>query len=294
MQIYWIEDKQKRGPIAVPDIIARIQMGEIDPETTLGWHNGCEKWIPLKELPALADFITDMCNKSKQKEEAQATPEDEIDKLLTPAEPDKTTPDKVPVPVAVLTTPTFSERMIARLTDYAIYAAIFMSICYLFKVPYNQHLLCTDPLFWLPTILIESYLLARFGATPGKNLMGITVRSLLDGNKPSMGCTLSRSIGVFIMGMGCFFPLISVVMMIIAYNMINKGSLTLWDTRARTIALKLPGKRPSKPLCIFIIIVSYFIVNFCMIPWLPDIINQLISLYPKMAEYLKQLYPEYF
>ncbi len=290
MQIYWIENKQKHGPIAVPDIIARIQMGEIDPEATLGWHSGCEKWIPLKELPALADFLSDLRNKSKQTQEQQETPDDEIDKLLTPSEPEKSTPSQIPVPVAVLTPPTFGMRMLARLTDYAIYAAIFMSICYLLKIPYNQHIFLSEPLFWLPSILIESLLLAQFGTTPGKKLMGITVRSLLDGNKPSMGCAFSRSLGVFIMGMGCFFPIISIIMMIIAYNMINKGGLSLWDSRARTIALNIPDKKPAKLLCVFILFISYQIVSICIMPWIPELIQQIEPVFPELAEQLKQLY----
>ncbi len=56
MDIYWIKDKSQCGPSTVPDVISLLQMGELTPET-LGWHAGCKKWLPLRELPALADFL---------------------------------------------------------------------------------------------------------------------------------------------------------------------------------------------------------------------------------------------
>ena len=87
--------------------------------------------------------------------------------------------------------------------------------------------------------------------------MGLSVRSLLDGNLPPMRYALSRALGVFIMGMGCFMPPISVIMMCIAVHMVHKGSLTLWDNRARSITLSHPEKRPAPFLCCFIIFCAF-------------------------------------
>lgn len=56
MDIYWIKDKQRRGPATVPDILSLVQSGELTPDT-LGWHAGCTGWQPLRELPALCDFL---------------------------------------------------------------------------------------------------------------------------------------------------------------------------------------------------------------------------------------------
>ena len=61
MDIYWIADKRQCGPATVPDVLSLVQMGELSPDTR-GWHAGCENWMPLRELPALADFM-------KEKEE---------------------------------------------------------------------------------------------------------------------------------------------------------------------------------------------------------------------------------
>ena len=289
MDIYWIENKQKHGPITVPDIIARVQMGELQADTTLGWHKGCEKWVPLKDLPALADFLAEMQDKSK----APLTPqeEDEIGQLLTPSEHAPKKDELPPIPVTVLTQPSLGRRFLARITDYAIYAALFMSCVYLLKVPYNEFLLFSQPTFWMPSILLEALLLSNKGTTPGKWLMGISVRSLLDGNLPPMRYTLSRAFGVFIMGMGCFMPLLSIIMMCIAVHMVRKGALTLWDARARTITLSHPQKRPAPFLCCVIIFICIQIVSYCTAPWGPDMIQQIAETAPQAAEWLKQNFP---
>ena len=289
MDIYWIENKQKHGPITVPDVIARVQMGELNADTTLGWHNGCEKWLPLKELPALADFLAEMQDKSK----ATPPPEeekDELGELLISNEQKKQQP-LPPIPVTVLTQPSPGRRFLARLTDYAIYAALVMSCVYLLKLPFNEFFIFSQPTFWLPSIIIEAILLSNYGTTPGKRLMGISVRSLLDGNPPPMRYALSRALGVFIMGMGCFMPPISVIMMCIAVHMVHKGSLTLWDNRARSITLSHPEKRPAPFLCCFIIFLSIQIVSYCTAPWIPDMIQQIAETSPELADWLRQNFP---
>lgn len=289
MDIYWIENKQKHGPITVPDIIARVQMGELHPKYTLGWHQGCEKWLPLQELPALADFLSDMQDHSKAATTAPDEPQDEIADILT--QPEAPQPKLPPIPVAVLTQPSVARRMVARFTDCAIYAAVVMVLIYLLKVPFSEYLLFSQPTFWLPLILIEAYLLSNYGTTPGKRLMGLTVKSLMDGHNPAFRFALSRSFGVFILGMGCFIPLLSIIMMLIAAHMVRKGSLTLWDNRARTITLALPDKQPSIFLCILIIFISIQIVSYCMTPWLPDMMEILTEASPETAEWFNQHFP---
>lgn len=278
MDIYWIEDKQKKGPAAVPDVIARIQMGEITPDT-LGWHTGCEKWVPLRELPALADFI--VCLDKDKPDSAQTNQE--------PPNTTENTPQPPPLPMSEVPQPAgIGRRLLARLTDYALYAAIFMGIIYLLKVPYNELLLFSQPLFWIPCIILEALILSKFGITPGKKLMGIRVTSLLDGKHPGGMASFSRSLGVFIMGMGCFIPLLSIVMMLIAARMCSKHRLTLWDTRARTVVLTTPGSHPAIFLCIVLIFVSMQLVSYFTAPWIPEILQQIAEQSPEFAEWLKQ------
>ncbi|MBQ9835074.1 MAG: DUF4339 domain-containing protein [Akkermansia sp.] len=73
MDIYWIENGKRKGPVTVPDIISLVQMGELTPDTQ-GWHAGCAAWMPLRELPALADFLGNLENRSKAAKQEDTTP----------------------------------------------------------------------------------------------------------------------------------------------------------------------------------------------------------------------------
>ena len=73
MDIYWIADKRQCGPATVPDVLSLVQMGELSPDTR-GWHAGCENWMPLRELPALADFLKEKEEEPQQQEELPPVP----------------------------------------------------------------------------------------------------------------------------------------------------------------------------------------------------------------------------
>lgn len=279
MDIYWIEQKEKKGPATVPDVIARIQMGELSPDT-MAWHKGCENWQPLKSLPALADFMTQFTLPKKE----PTVPESAENKepVIEPSAPDKEEPKTNSHFV-----PGIASRLLARFTDYALYASLVTGIIYLFKIPFNEFLLFSQPVFWLPSIILEAILLHQFGTTPGKRLMGISVTSLMGEGAPALHRSFSRSLGAFIMGMGCFIPLLSIITMAIAARMSLKGTLTLWDNRARTIALASSQKRPAPFLCLFIIFLSFHLVGFFLTPWIPDMMQQISIQAPEFAEWLQ-------
>lgn len=77
MDIYWIKDKHRCGPATVPDVISLVQMGEISPDTK-GWHAGCKQWMPLRELPALSDFLNELKEKSEQPDDVDQPYTDEL------------------------------------------------------------------------------------------------------------------------------------------------------------------------------------------------------------------------
>ena len=281
MDIYWIEQKQKKGPATVPDIIARIQMGELSPDT-MAWHKGCENWQPLKNLPALADFMAQfVLNKEEPKAPETVESTETIAEPVTKEEPKQN----------AHFLPGIGSRLLARITDYAIYASLVTGLIYLFKIPFNEFLLFSQPVFWLPSIILEAILLHQFGTTPGKRLMGISVTSLMGEGHPALHRSFSRSLGAFIMGMGCFIPLLTILMMVIAARMSLKGALTLWDNRARTITLASKANRPAPFLCLFIIFLSFHLVGFFLTPWIPDMMHEISTQAPEFADWLKTQMP---
>jgi uncharacterized RDD family membrane protein YckC len=75
---------------------------------------------------------------------------------------------------------------------------------------------------------LESHLLNYWGYTPGKKLLGISVRDR-NGNRLSYEKALNRSFKVYWRGMGIGFPIISFVTMFISYNKLIDNGITSWD-----------------------------------------------------------------
>lgn len=304
MRIYWIEDKKKHGPASVPEIISRVQMGELSPDTK-AWHKGCEQWMPLKELPALADCAAQLLSLSK----GQVATDEQIEQLPP-------IPELPPVPTVqpmssqadfrfnpqtgTINTPDGEiriapawARFVARMVDCTLYASLAMALIYAFKLPFNEYLLPSGPTFWLPMIILEALLLNNFGTTPGKKLMGIRVLSIDGDTKLGFGRALSRCFSVTVLGMGCFLFPFNIIMMIVAFFMHRRRGITLWDARAYTLPVQRTERATSG---IVLAAVSLFIgiqlIGYFMQPWLPTMIERIGEASPELAEKLNKLTPE--
>jgi uncharacterized RDD family membrane protein YckC len=83
---------------------------------------------------------------------------------------------------------------------------------------------------WIP---IEAALLATFGYTPGKALLRVRV-SNKNGSHLSFGQALSRSFGVWLMGLGTgLIPLVTLVTMLVAHSRLATKGVTNWDRAGR-------------------------------------------------------------
>lgn len=303
MRIYWIEDKKKHGPISVPEVVSRVQMGELSPNTK-AWHKGCEQWMPLKDLPALADNAAELFSHSK----GQVATEAEIAQLPP-------IPEQAPTPTPQHSEPTFSQhteptggedfpglpvtvapawaRLIARMVDCVLYATLAMALIFAFKVPFNEYLMPSGPTFWLPMLFIEALLLSNYGTTPGKKLMGITICSMPDGELLSFGRALSRCFSVTVLGMGCFLFPFNVIMMLVAFFMLRRRNITLWDARACTLPLQTRERRaPRMVTAAIILFFGVQFIGFFMQPWIPTMIERIAESSPELAEKLQKIAPE--
>lgn len=309
MDIYWIKDKKKCGPSTVPDVISMVQSGELSAET-LGWHSGCSGWIPLRELPALSDFL----NPREDEDSAAPAPESEespaesAEETLPPVPPraeegasvsaGQEKPELVPLPDFRF--PSAGVRLMARLVDMAVYASLMFIVFYLTGAEYSVNLLPYDPMFWLGLIGMEAVSLHFTGTTPGKRLMGIRLFTGTIAGEQTMALTpgigfaqaLGRSFMVFIGGMGMMAYLLPFIMGPIALFMLKRRGITTWDLRARTLPVQV-----QKPpfyrylLGAAIIYASLNIVTTCMLPWYPDIFRMMEQQSPEHARMLREMMP---
>ena len=313
MDIYWIKDKKKCGPATVPDVVSLLQMGEITPETK-GWHIGVQGWKPLRELPALADFMSPAPSAQEDKPESPKTPE-----APAPEQPARTqrierprqeegAPEPAPAtpyeqlqekfkeeglsPDGKVAIPAPYQRFLARLVDTVLYLAIGMSVLYAAGAPFDSAFSPANLFFWMPMILLEAYFLSTKGTTPGKKLMGIRIAAVGPYGPLTFGRALRRSLSVFILGMGMLILPIMVVTMAFSYFRARKDGICWWDFRAFTIPVSKQAPRPAR------IIVAlggiYFLVVLAgvfMQPWVVPMYQELSKTSPAAARILEPYVP---
>ncbi len=297
MDIYWIKDKQRRGPASVPDVVSLVQMGELTPDTP-GWHAGCNGWQPLKELPALVDFLGDLKDKSKtslpEASEAEISQLPPIPQQPATAAPVPSIKLTVPQSTAALISgevslPRPATRLAARLIDCSLYAALASVTINLLGLEYSDLLMM---LFWLPLIPLEALIINKFGATPGKSIMGITLSTFGPGQQMSFGRALFRSISANLIGMGCYLFPICLVTMLISYFMLTRRGLTMWDAQSLTLPLQIRKPRILHYLVSFFVI--YFMTQIAAfnLVSMPGAIEVIERTSPETAQSLREMMPD--
>ena len=298
MDIYWIKEQKRCGPATVPDVVSMVQSGELTPETR-GWHAGCVGWMPLRELPALIDFLNprepEPAEPSSPAPDFDATPQHEGEETLPPvpaAEPDdEQQSDTITLRVNVYN-PGAGVRLLARLVDMALYSTLAYAVMYMLKVGYSPYLLLSSPLFWLGMIALETVSLRMFGTTPGKKLLNIYVWELsregFTGLSPMKA--FSRSFMVFIGGLGMMMYMLPLIMGIISWFTLHRRGATSWDLRVNTRPVQF--SRPSAPRYVMAALVLFSCLHCCSFflqPWLPAWLDDLARQAPSQAATLRAM-----
>ena len=288
MRIYWIEDGKRCGPATVPDVLSKVQLGELSPDTP-GWHAGCEKWVPLKELPALADFLGAPAEPPVEPAEApeDAAPAEEAEPAGSSGFPQGTVE---PSQLLNLMLPGPMTRFLARMVDMSLYATLVLGIMYIFRVPYMSSFHPGRLLFWVPMLVIEAILINGWGTTPGKYWLGVRLVSM--GGRVALSGALMRSVMAFALGMGCMVPLLSLFTMAISFVQLRRKGYLPWDIISSTLPVltrPLPGFQR-----LAVVVYLFLTVSLCgqyMQPWLPDMQRELREESPEAAEFVERFLP---
>ncbi len=315
VDIYWIADKKKQGPISVSEAISRVQSGDLD-ENISAWHRGCGDWMPLRELPAMLDFFqsskaeADSMQQDESREEPSENRADafsekvnieEIEKMAAEhlastqegEEEENAASGEESMPkMTQLYMPSPVQRFFARIADYSFYLMLYFLIIYLFNVGFSIALMPSTPLIWLPTILIEAYLIYRFRTTLGKRIMGVYIFSLNPKERFGLLRSLRRAFLVFFLGMGMMifsFPLpLTLIAMGISFWKLRKRGISLWDMRAVSLPLqKSPPRLLSYFYAIVFIMTNVNIASFCFdLAWRPAWESYLKENFEELKGYL--------
>jgi len=95
---------------------------------------------------------------------------------------------------------------------------------------FNHHMLLWTFLLILCVLMLvfEPVFLRLFGTTPGKALVGIRVLDI-NGNKPKIWDGIFRTLRVFALGFGLFFPIYSLFRLYKSYDQCRNDGEMLWD-----------------------------------------------------------------
>ena len=124
-------------------------------------------------------------------------------------------------------------RYLARCMDGLLYAALwdaFLSLCFranILERSLGETVLDTGAVLALMLVL-EPWFLHRFGATPGKALLGLRL-TRSDGSFLGWMEAFYRTLGVILMGLGLMFPVFSTITAIYGYYCCRKEIPHLWS-----------------------------------------------------------------
>ncbi len=276
MEIYWIEDRRRRGPVSVPDLLSMIEAGEVTWETQ-GWHCGCAGWMPLRDLPSLAYYAQRSARSRAEGETPEEGSEtgqptaDLADSAVSAGAEGEDSPGMEKSEPQIVPMPSPSLRLLARLVDCFLYLTLAFGL--LRAIGSGFHLAYGTPLFWIPMCFVEGWIVSRFGTTPGKKLLGFGVTTF-DGGPLALGTSTLRAGLVFLLGMGMmYFPVLPPLMMGMSWYQARRRGLTSWDARLRTVPrMRVAAVRPERiMLALVIMFICLQATGWILLGWAPEI-----------------------
>jgi uncharacterized RDD family membrane protein YckC len=210
MEIWLIVNGKRSGPYPDYDIRSRIEHGEITSEEMI-WHEGLPGWTPIGELELFRNSL-------EQQENAPAV----VPPPLPKAYLESTVNAK---PKAHL-----ARRFWARWTDLSLYSAVWWLGMYLGGRDIGAAITNFGLVIsmFLPWIVIEAWLIHRFGRTPGKWLMGLKV-SNEDGSPLVLKESMQRGLLVLMIGMGFGWGPLVIIFHAVSWFMARHLGKPIWD-----------------------------------------------------------------
>lgn len=258
-------DGTTHGPMSRDEVVRAAVRNEFGAEA-MTWHVDMGEWVPLAKILLRFGRATQDAPSVAQVAKAQQREDRQKQRELPPSqrtdEPGKAHADErkrrvaetlrpLPTPKAPTVDPKAAaesaaklgiagKRLFARYLDVmsiGLLAAVVLvaligdAIAWPEQLMHDGGVPDTGLLLWLAFVtmlLLEAVLIATFGTTPGKTLLGLRVESR-DGTKPSFAQSWSRAFSVFARGCAFGIPVLSQVAMLVAgVQTLNSGNAP-WD-----------------------------------------------------------------
>lgn len=278
MDIYWIQDHEKKGPLPEVEVISMLEAGLI-PENVRAWHAGCAEWVRIHDLPVLKEMFAIRKEKEERRKAEEEVPEGEAAELSV-ADPVEagTVPEEAETAEdegVVLVVPYPYVRFLGRMADVLMHMTLYLAVLRILGVAFTPDFLpgSYEALLYLclPMVLIEAAFIGTLGTTPGKAILGVSVRDY-QGNRLSFATAFRRSLFVMVLGLGCFAPSLMALALFFSWWWVRRFGFTPWDRKLGTTDVLNESLTLRKVvMTLVLIILCLQIMYVLLIPWLPEI-----------------------
>lgn len=255
---YYALHGERVGPRSLEEVRALVANGVLDADS-LVWTPGMREWARVGDFSILSPTWVPPHSSPAPRAEAE----------WTPAEP--AAADDAPRPL---------RRFAARITDFGVYAMVFGSAIMVAAPDYFARLqaapmesdlrssLISVVGLGISTVLIESLLLHFAGNTPGKALFGVRVVNP-DGSRLSLGQAFSRTLRVWVLGMGAGVMLFTIIAGIAGHIRLTGRGITAWDEQMglRVEHPDLTGAHVLK--IVGYLLIFLFVLMLVLTPFMP-------------------------
>ena len=240
MDIYWIQGHEQKGPLPEVEVISMLEAGLI-PENARAWHAGCPEWVCIRDLPALkgAGAVSrgEGERRNREEEGLENAGEEQAPALAADADCPQEEGGTASEEGAPLVVPYAYVRFLGRMADIMMHMTLYLSVLRVSGLAFNPGFLpgSYEALLYLclPMVLVETAFLGTLGTTPGKAMLGVSVRDYR-GGRLSFPTAFRRSLFVMVLGLGCFAPSLMLLALFFSWWWVRRFGFTPWDRKLGT------------------------------------------------------------
>ena len=277
MDIYWIQGHERKGPLPEVEVISMLEAGLI-PENARAWHAGCPEWVCIRDLPALkgAGAVSSGEGERRNREEEglENAGEEQAPALAADADCPPEEGGTAPEEGAPLVVPYAYVRFLGRMADIMMHMTLYLSVLRVSGLAFNPGFLpgSYEALLYLclPMVLVETAFLGTLGTTPGKAMLGVSVRDYR-GRRLFFPTAFRRSLFVMVLGLGCFAPSLMLLALFFSWWWVRRFGFTPWDRKLGTTDVLNSPLTPRKVvMTLALVILCLQLIYVLLIPWLPE------------------------
>ncbi len=235
---YYKVGEEKIGPVSHKELQEKLDKGDLDPSTKI-WTEDFQDWLPISEVEHF--------NMASLDEVPTITIEKKVDYSR---ETDRE-----------YVRPRPWVRFWARMIDYSLFIFVIGSVIGYFNLNIGSLGPFSGMIAIFVWVFIETFLIAKWGATPGKWMLRVTVRDQYD-QKLSFSDSINRSFSVWWLGMGGGIPIVSIITMIVAAVKLSSSGMTTWDRRGENKVM-----HGNVGLIRTLIVILYFLCYTWVLAW---------------------------